>query len=139
MLRIEWHSLQAPQIVCLVCHHSLAHQPCSLFIMHVHDRPRMYMEVKVVDSILYSQKYLAEIKFGGWAPNRQFKNIGKFKFGGLVRDRRAYEILVDFNLAVTKIDRQTAKFSSYTVCPNYYVNTDVWCKGEGRYVRYRAL
>ena len=39
------------------------------------------------------------------------KNIGRFKFGGLVRDRHTYiicryEILADFNLAVA---RQTAK------------------------------
>ena len=50
------------------------------------------------------------IKFGGWAPNRHSKNIGRFKFGGSVQDRHTYickyEILADFNLAVAK---QTAK------------------------------
>ena len=59
------------------------------------------------------------IKFGGWAPNRYYKNIGRFKFGGLVRDRHTYicnyEVLVDFNLAVAKLDRQTARFSVYMV------------------------
>ena len=29
---------------------------------------------------------MAWIKFGGWAQNRYCKNIGKFEFGGLVRD-----------------------------------------------------
>ena len=33
---------------------------------------------------------LAGIKFGGWAQNRYFKNIGGFKFGGSVRDRHTY-------------------------------------------------
>ena len=63
---------------------------------------------------------LAGIKFGGWPLNCHCKNIGGFKFGGSVRDRHMYickyEILADFNLAVAKVDRQTAKFSSYTVC-----------------------
>ena len=49
---------------------------------------------------------LAGIKFGGWAPNCHCKNIGGFKFGGLVWDRHMYEILVYFNLAVAKVDRQ---------------------------------
>ena len=44
------------------------------------------------------------------------KNIGRFKFGSLVRDRHTYickyEILVDFNLVVAKLDHQTAKFNS---------------------------
>ena len=44
------------------------------------------------------------IKFGGWAQNCYCKNISKFKFGGLVRDRHTYiceyEISADFNLAV---------------------------------------
>ena len=56
------------------------------------------------------------IKFGGWAPNRYCKNIGGFKFGGSVRDRHMYickyEILAHFNLAVAKVDHQTAKFNS---------------------------
>ena len=61
------------------------------------------------------------IKFGSWAPNRHCKNTGGFKFGSSVRDCHTYiiykyEILVDFNLAVTKIDHQTAKFNSL---PNF--------------------
>ena len=46
------------------------------------------------------------IKFGGWALNRDCKNIGRFKFGGSVRDCHTYicryEILADFNLAVAR-------------------------------------
>ena len=42
------------------------------------------------------------IKFGSWALNRHCKNIGRCKFGGLVRDRHTYickyEILADFQL-----------------------------------------
>ena len=53
---------------------------------------------------------MVEIKFGSWAPNHHCKNIGRFKFGGLVRDRHMYifkyEILADFSLVVA---RQTAK------------------------------
>ena len=56
---------------------------------------------------------LVGIKFGGWALNHHFKNIGGFKFGGSVRDCHTYickyEILSDFNLAGSKLDRQTAK------------------------------
>ena len=61
---------------------------------------------------------MAGIKFGGWFLNHYCKNIGGFKFGGSVRDRHThtckYEILgqVEFNLAVAKVDRQIAKFSS---------------------------
>ena len=35
MLRIEWHGLQASQIVYLVGYRSHTHQPCPLCIMHV--------------------------------------------------------------------------------------------------------
>ena len=46
------------------------------------------------------------IKFGSWALNRDCKNIGRFKFGGSVRDCHTYicryEMLVDFNLAVAR-------------------------------------
>ena len=60
------------------------------------------------------------IKFGGWALNRHCKNIGRFKFGGSVRDHHTYiykyEILADFNLAGCKLDHQTAKFNSL---PNF--------------------
>ena len=48
--------------------------------------------------------------------NGHYKNIGRFKFGSSVRDChmyiRRYEILTDFNLAVVKVDHQTAKFNS---------------------------
>ena len=48
---------------------------------------------------------LAGIKFGGWALSSHCKNIGRIKFGGSVRDHHTYiwkyEILVEFNLAVT--------------------------------------
>ena len=71
---------------------------------------------KLVDSIPYSQKYWWELNFGGWARNCHCKNIGGFKFGGLVRDRYTYiceyEISADINLAVAQADRQTAKFNS---------------------------
>ena len=44
------------------------------------------------------------------------ENIGRFKFGGSVRDCHTYickyEILADFNLVVAKTDHQTAKFNS---------------------------
>ena len=48
-------------------------------------------------------------KFSGWAPNCDYKIIGGFKFGGLVRDHHTYniickyEISVDFNLAAAKV------------------------------------
>ena len=54
----------------------------------------------------------------------EFAAIGGFtcKFGGSVRDHHTYmctckyEILADFNLAVTKVNNQTAKFNSL---PNF--------------------
>ena len=59
---------------------------------------------------------LPEILFGGWTLNHHCKNIGRFKFGGSVRDRHTYickyETLVDFNLVVAKTDCQTIKFNS---------------------------
>ena len=59
---------------------------------------------------------MAGIKFGGWAPN--ITAIAKI-LNLAVRYRIAtcillckYEILAHFNLAVAKVDRQTAKFNS---------------------------
>ena len=53
---------------------------------------------------------MAGIKFGRWAANQHCKNIGRFKFGGFVRDHHTYickyEILVGINLAIVKVDRQ---------------------------------
>ena len=66
---------------------------CTIVCMYVH-----FVYIAVEPEIM------AGIKFGGWALNRQCKNIGGFKFGGSVRDRHThickYEILAEFNLAV---------------------------------------
>ena len=55
------------------------------------------------------------IKFGDWATNH-CKSIGRFKFGGSVRDCHTYickyGILADFNLGVAKVDHQTAEVNS---------------------------
>ena len=42
--------------------------------------------------IPYKLEILAGIKFGSWAQNHRgcCKNIGGFKFGGLIRDRYTY-------------------------------------------------
>ena len=62
---------------------------------------------------------MAGIKLGGLLPNGHCKNIGGWRFGTvqycMVALIHTEEILVDFNLAVVKWDRQTAKFSGYTV------------------------
>ena len=62
---------------------------------------------------------IAGIKFGGWAIANKF-NIDRFKFGDLVRDRHThiykYEILVDLNLAIAKLDCQSTKLSGIILC-----------------------
>ena len=49
---------------------------------------------------------LVGIKFGSWALNRHYTNIGAFKFGSSVRDCHMYickyEILVNFYLVVAR-------------------------------------
>ena len=40
-------------------------------------------------------------KFGGWVLNRHCKNIGRFKFGGLVRDRHTYTVFIRIVAAAT--------------------------------------
>ena len=34
------------------------------------------------------------VKFGGWAPNRHYKNIDKLKFGSLVWDLHMYTVFI---------------------------------------------
>ena len=62
------------------------------------------MCVCIQSSNTVQPEILVGIKFGGWALNRHYKNIGRFKFGGSVRDRHMYickyEVLADFNLVV---------------------------------------
>ena len=55
----------------------------------------------------------------GWAIANKF-NIGRFKFGDLVRNCHThiykYEILVDLNLAIAKLDCQSTKLSGIILC-----------------------
>ena len=49
---------------------------------------------------------LAGIKFGGWAQNHYCKNIGGFKFGGLVQDRHMYIYKYKILAVVTETAKQ---------------------------------
>ena len=51
------------------------------------------------------------IKFGGWAPNHDYKNIGRFKFGGSVRDRQMYvcTCMKYWQILIWQLQKQTTK------------------------------
>ena len=76
--------------------------------------------MQVRNKVPYSQKYWRELNLVVCSQTGITKILADFnlavQYGIAIHTyARAEEILADFNLAVVKWDRQTAKFSSYTV------------------------
>ena len=121
---VKWQSSTALIVAIIICiNHSIAFKlniflaPVCCIGNHFYFIALWNLSQWSLPCILpYSRKYWRELNLAVGPQIAIAKNIGGFKFGGSVRDRHMYickyEILAHFNLAVAKVDRQTAKFNS---------------------------